>query len=608
MKGLSTKSIFVKGVNIRVANKGLYKTILMILLLIWSTGSNSQVKFYTVVSEQNIFYDQTFQVQYVIEGSSQINDFILPDFKGFLRHDVFEIPRTTTIDPQTLQLIDTYAKIVVLSPRKNGSFTIPGATAVINGKKMRSNSVKVLVRRNSVAAIAGDDAIDEEEVELQTEIRQGETAEDLVKKNFFLKVELSKRKCYVGEPIRAVYKLYSRLNASSQVMKRPSFTGFSVLEMVDAYDSKPDIEKVNGVPYYVNTIRKVQLFPLQEGKHRLDVAEVESHIKFVKVNKTDVGSLYNDPSRIPFEHTVSIKSEPAEITVEPLPVSHQPDSFTGAIGKFTIRAEFPQKNLSKGDLGKIRLVISGSGNIPLITLPPINWPKGVDTAEPKVSEDVNKYVFPLYGTKTFEYDFIPDDTGSIVIPTIQFPFYDPYQHIYKIATTQPVTLIVGDEAKEDERVVIAPGVKSIIRKELYWFALIVLIIISWLGYQLLSWRRHKLKAEKIRESAPVEITASRDSLEPARTALAEGKMVLFYESIQEALWNEAAQRFGVIPSKLNRHYVSAVMAKNAIPKETIDSYFKILEECEWALYVPSGAESSPHRILIEAERLIASLQ
>ena len=579
----------------------------MILILIWSTGSISQVKFYTVVSEQNIFYDQTFQVQYVIEGSSQINDFILPDFKGFLRHDVFEIPRTSTFDPQTNQLIDAYAKIVVLSPRKNGSFTIPGATAVINGKKMRSNSIKVLVRRNSVAAIAGD-AMDEEEVELQTEIRPGETAEDLIKKNFFLKVEVSKRKCYVGEPIRAVYKLYSRLNANSQVMKRPSFTGFSVLEMVDAYDSKPDIEKVNGVPYYVNTIRKVQLFPLQEGTHRLDVAEVESHIKFVKVNKNDVGSLYNDPSRIPFEHTVSIKSEPAELTVEPLPVSHQPDSFTGAIGKFTIRAEVPQKNLAKGDLGKIRLVISGSGNIPLITLPPIDWPKGVDTAEPKVSEDVNKYVFPLYGTKTFEFDFIPDDTGSIVIPTVQFPFYDPYQHIYKIAATQAVTLTVADEMKEEERVLIAPGVKSIIRKELYWFALVVLVILSWLGFQLLSWRKHKVKAERARASAPVEIPAAKDNLEPARIALAEGQMILFYESIQEALWNEASQRFGVIPSKLNRHYVSAVMTQNAVPKESIDTYFKLLDECEWALYVPAGTELSPHRVLTEAERLIASFR
>jgi len=583
------------------------------IICLFASATKAQVKFYTVLSEQNIFYDQTFQVQYVIEGSAQINDFNLPDFKGFVRRDVFEIPHTTTIDPQTLQLVDSYSKIVVLSPRKNGTFIIPGATAMINGKKMRSNSVKVLVKRNAVASIDGDDVSnDDEEVQLQTEVKPGETANDLVKKNFFLKVELSKTKCYVGEPIRAVYKLYSRLNASSQVMKRPSFTGFSVLEMVDAYDSKPDIEKVNGVPYYVNTIRKVQLFPLQEGKQLLDVAEVESHIKFVQVNgKADGSSLqsYSDPSRIPFEYTVNIRSEPTALTVEPLPVLHQPDSFTGAIGKFTLKAELPQKDLSKGDLARIRLVVSGSGNIPLVTLPPINWPKGVDTAEPRVSEDVNKYVFPLYGSKTFEYAFIPEDTGTIVIPTIQFPFYDPYQHIYKIATTQPMSIIIGDAVKKEtiQESDSGTGGKPVVRRELYWFALLVLVIIGWLGYQLYSWRKQKQKAiavSKAIAAEPIKV----DPFEPARIALEEGKTIAFYELIQELLWNEAAERFGVLPSKLNRHYVTNTMSKGGISADKIQEYFSILDECEWSLYAPAGTETNPYAVLIRSENLLNSFK
>ena len=584
------------------------------LINIIAPGTKAQVRFYTLVSEQNIFFDQTFQVQYVIEGSSQITDFSLPDFKGFLRHDVFEIAHTTTIDPQTLQLIDTYARIVVLSPRRNGSFTIPGATATVNGKKMKSNAVKVMVRRNSVAAISGDNSgRDEEEVQLQTEIRPGETAEQLIMKNFFLKVELSKTKCYVGEPVRAVYKLYSRLNASSQVMKRPSFTGFSVLEMVDAYDSKPDIEKVNGVPYYVNTIRKVQLFPLQEGKQTLDVAEVESHIKFVKLNtpsKNDVNSLLpkssNEQVRIPFEHTVTIKSEPAVINVEALPLLHQPDSFTGAIGKFTLSAEIPNRNLSKGDLAKIRLIVSGSGNLPLVTLPPIAWPKGVDTAEPKVTEDVNKYVFPLFGSKTFDFDFIPEDTGSVVFPSIQFPFYDPYQHQYKIATTQPITLKIGNEIKEKEKEdsVASTVNKRVIRKELYWFALVVLIIVSWLTYQVFSWRKNKIRAERAAAIKLAEPAPAKDYLEPARVALQTGDSVLFYESIQEALWNEASFRFGVVPSKLNRQHVSRVMEQKGVSAENLKDFFQIMGECEWALYSPAGSNSNPQGLLLKTEQLL----
>jgi hypothetical protein len=90
--------------------------------------------------------------------------------------------------------------------------------------------------------------------------------------------------------------------------------------------------------------------------------------------------------------------------------------------------------------------------------------------------------------------------------------------------------------------------------------------------------------------------------------LEDGKLIEFYESVQELLWNEAAHRFGVVPSKLNRQYVTEIMGKNGIPKARIEEYFKILEECEWALYAPGGAEANPHRVLIEAERLIASFK
>src|SRR6185436_4607185 len=95
----------------------------------------------------------------------------------------------------------------------------------------------------------------------------------------------SKNSCYVGEPLEVVYKLYSRLNANSQVMKRPSLTGFSVMEMVDSYDGKAEINKLNGRSYFTNLVRKVQLFPLQEGTYTLDPAEIESVVHFVKTDE-----------------------------------------------------------------------------------------------------------------------------------------------------------------------------------------------------------------------------------------------------------------------------------------------------------------------------------
>src|ERR1700712_475069 len=82
------------------------------------------------------------------------------------------------------------------------------------------------------------------QVDDQSELKGNESVDDKIKKNFFLKADISKTTCYVGEGLMATFKVYSRLNASSRVVKRPSLTGFSVIEMVDAYNNEPDIEKI----------------------------------------------------------------------------------------------------------------------------------------------------------------------------------------------------------------------------------------------------------------------------------------------------------------------------------------------------------------------------
>ena len=240
----------------------------------------AQVKFYTLVSETTIPLRQTFQVQYIVEGAASIGRFDLPRFKGFEVQSVFEHSTSTNLRNG----VDSYSKIIVLLATKKGRFMIPGANAVINGKPMHSNPKEIVVKQS----VPGMNNIDPDDIdtEQESELHPGENINDKIEKNFFLRVEPSKTTCYVGEPLMVVYKAYLRLNANSQVVKRPSLTGFSVMEMVDAYDGKPDIERLNGRLYYTNLIRKVQLFPLQEGNYTLDPAEIETVIHFIKTDES----------------------------------------------------------------------------------------------------------------------------------------------------------------------------------------------------------------------------------------------------------------------------------------------------------------------------------
>jgi hypothetical protein len=579
---------------------------------------HAQVKFYTLVSESTIALRQTFQVQYVVEGKADITRLSIPRFKDFEVEEVFDYSSSTGFSNG----VDSYAKIIVLLATKKGRFTIPGATAVINGKPMRSNAAKIVVQ----SGVPGMNNINPDDIdtEKESELHPGENINDKIQKNFFLRVEPSKTTCYVGEPLMVVYKAYSRLNANSQVVKRPSLTGFSVMEMVDAYDGKPEIEKLNGRLYYTNLIRKVQLFPLQEGTYTLDPAEIESVIHFVKTDEATskrdaLSRLFNQNGTPSFptaiDHRTILRTEPQKITVKPLPEANQPADFSGAVGKFTLTIKVPPAPVHKGDLVKIQVTVNGSGNLSLLTPPVIKWPNGVDTAEPAVKENINKYVFPLTGSKIFEYSFAAPDTGNYIIPAVHLPYYDPAEKKYKTASSDSITLhVLPGLSKAEPKATENVATKGpAFRPQFYWFALIALVIIVCIGYQVVSLGKGKKKTATKTPVTPekepgAEEKTSADLLATARLALQHNHLQAFYHEVQQALWTVVADKYKVLPSQMNKYHIAELLTQKGIPSETIRNFSTVLDECEWALYTPERSVSSMEALMSKAEGVLQQLQ
>ena len=48
-----------------------------------------------------------------------------------------------------------------------------------------------------------------------------------------MKVLVDKKVCFVGEPVTATFKLYSRLESKSDIVKNPGFYGFTVQDMIN---------------------------------------------------------------------------------------------------------------------------------------------------------------------------------------------------------------------------------------------------------------------------------------------------------------------------------------------------------------------------------------
>ena len=601
------------------ALNGYFLSMLCMLMGSLSLHGQTDVKFTVNVSEKHLSLNQAFQVQYIVYGTKGTPVINVPEVKGVRVHDTFTNQQSQVIAGQSLKWIDSYSKVLVLSPTRTGKITIPAATVVIDGKTLRTKPVSISVTQTGLASVPEDILQNNDPVvQDESELLPGENVEDKIKQNFFLRANTNKTTCYVGEPLAVNYKAYSRLNSNSQVVKRPSFPGFSVVEMMETYDNKPEIEVIDGNAYYTNLIRKVQLFPLQAGTYELDPAEIETVIHFVKTvqpgrSRDSEGqtrlqrlldeSVRGNSYRTNVDHYTTIKTPIVKIEVKPLPIENQPADFSGAVGQFNLETIMPETAIRQGELISIKWVLSGSGNLQLATLPDVEWPKGIDTSEPSVKEDLNQYVYPLSGKKTFDYAITARDTGSYTIPPISFSYFDPKTEEYKAIVTEPVTFEVAPSLKKP--FFAKDAVHSLIERplHLYWFGAVALAIIIWVSYQLFT--GHKKQKQPVVQAEPVvevqpEPVSPALLFENARKSMGNDDPKGFYREVQRVLWKIAADRCEVLPSFLNKQNISFELQKQDIETPVINNFLTVLNECEWALYTPDHVAEDMEQLLDKA--------
>jgi hypothetical protein len=442
--------------------------------------ASGQVRFTTVVSSQEINKGEYLQVEFVVENAKQIDDMNPPEFRGFrIAQGPIQSSGMSIVNGNMSQ----YKGLsFVLEPEKAGKFTITGASATVDGKRMQSNSVVITVHPGDASASKGahpapggspfsnpffqpsmPDPFGREpgEVEKDFVLHPGENVKEKIRKNLFVKVQVDKNTCYVGEPIVATYKLYSRLSSESRVTKRPSLNGFSVYDMVDPSSDPVSVERLNGKDFTVHIIRKTQLIPLQAGSIDLDPVEVENTVHFVKgagnrENRRGGNALrdlldqMNDEANLgpEVDENITLDTKPVTITVKPLPEEGRPAGFSGAVGNFSVEASLASNSIAAQDENTLHVVVKGKGNLPVFAAPPVTWPDSFMAFDPTAKEEVNKTVSPMTGTKSFDFVFTPRTAGHFIIPAVNFAWFDPATQTYKTAGTKPLDLQVSPTVRK----------------------------------------------------------------------------------------------------------------------------------------------------------------
>jgi len=559
----------------------------------------SQVRFRTIVPQHNINKGESFQVQYVIENAPAFSNFSPPAFAGFrvvAGPNVYSGGQSNT----RKNLVFT------LAATGEGKIKIPGATCFVNGHLLTSNDVFVKV----VGINQPDESV--------YFLKPGDDPYKKIRENLFLKLIVDKQKCLVGEPIVATFKLYSRLQSRSNVIKNPGFYGFSVYDIVEINDNVESEEEINGHSFEVHTLRKLQLYPLEAGSFTIDPMELSNQVEFSmnqrsgKPKQSVTENMYNDTTSTKNDegsktYDVNMRTEPVVINVQPLPPKNRSDTFTGAVGIFSINAFVERDSILRNEEDSFIVEINGAGNLQRVTAPVITFPPGIEIFEPSISDTFDKQQVPLSGQRRFKCAFVGNRPGFFTIPPVSFTYFDLKTKSYKTKSTKPITIFISARSKQYERPVIASVLRPTSHNWKWLFiaaGLFVLIAVTLLW--AIASRKRKIKEQKEVEESTEPIPSALEILMPARSAMA-GSDKVFCDTLDRCIWNYFHVRLH-FNGQMIKNELHQVLEAKGIETEKINRLIGIMRQCETGIYTNAMLDFNKTELFDETYRILASIE
>lgn len=141
------------------------------------------------------------------------------------------------------------------------------------------------------------------------------------------------------------------------------------------------------------------------------------------------------------------------VMVLPLPAAGRPVGFAGPIGRaMRVAWRIATPNARVGELLAVDLLVNGEGNLSLWGAPAVEWPRGVRVYPDRVDEAPDWRGPRLGGTRRFRFLVLPDSAGTITLPEIRYPHFDPLQRAYRVAGATAVLVpILPSVAPADPR-------------------------------------------------------------------------------------------------------------------------------------------------------------
>ena len=577
---------------------------------------------FTASAPDAVAVGDQFRLSYTVT-TQKVRDFRVPSIKGF---DVLMGPSRS--QQKSVQIINgettstsSITFTYILMATKEGSFTLPGATITADGNQMVSNAVhiNVLPADQANGASSGNSG------------RQGGAASrassgtSVSNSDLFITATASKTTLYEQEAFLLTYKIYTLVDLRGfDNVKLPDFKGFHSQEVELPNDRKWSLEHYKGRNYQTTVYRQFVLFPQQSGKLTIDAARFDASIAKATQVADPFEAFFNGGNNY-VEVKKTLATPQLTVDVKELPAG-KPAGFSGGVGEFSISSSINSTNVKTNDAVTVKLVISGTGNLKLISTPEVKFPEDFEVYDPKVDNKFRLTSAGLSGSQVIEYLAIPRNAGTYKIPAVEFSYFDIKSRTYKTLTTEGYELHVekgsGNAAqtianftnKEDLKVLnediryIKQNDVTLSRKGDFFFG----SLLCWLFYIVpgvvfilffIIYRKQiaaNANVAKMRTKKANKVAVKRMKM--------AGKKDAFYDEVLKALWGYISDKLNIPVSRLSKDNVEGELRNYGVDDALIKEFLDALNNCEFARFAPGDDNQAMDKVYSDSLEVISKME
>ncbi len=579
-----------------------FDTLLPALLLFgaapWATA---QVPVSAMLSHEQVAVGENFALEIRAEGASISEPEVAPLEDAGIVLGVPSLGSSTSVSiiNGRTSMVQTKTWRYPARATREGRLTVPRIKIAVDGQEYFTQPMPLTVTKNAVSPSSPQS--------------RGGGATITLEQMAFAEAATDKTVVFQGEPVTLVLRIFELddFNVTlrfPQNIPLPESQGF----YAGPQSTNKRRERRGNFNYRVTEISQV-LYPTVPGALLIGAWQWQGELLWTDAGRFRPGNALRD-----------FETNPIAVTVNPLP--DRPANFSGAVGQYKIKSEFPQGTLMQGVPVRWSLTVSGEGNPDAVgapTLPPISW---AHLSGPEM--ELRQQTGNTETAKVFHYTLTPLEAGTHELPGIEYVYFAPVIKGYKTEKTNvmPVTVVA---AQSGAPLVTAGGLREAERGAVQqltddllpimadirlgagngWIsnavrtALLPLLMLPPAAYALF-WRimrhRRKLRQDTRYARRHHALARARSLLHEAR---GNGEPL---EKIQQALTGFIADMLNVSPAGITAADAGELLERNGCGVETRTMLVNILRNCERARY--AGKKLSEQEIGALADAAVQLLE